>query len=480
MNLDTERILLIHPVGGSRHGASSDIVRKANMMPPLGLASIAAWLEQKGLHADILDCNADPASESNLEHYIRQKRPGYVGFSCTTSAFRNAAEMASQIKCWSPQTITVVGGPHVSALRETAMQSTPVFDYGVWGEGEETLLALMQGDTNNRKGLLYRQGETICCEGRREPGIDLDKLPFPAYEKLPGYPNLYTLPIFNYPKTPNASFITSRGCPYTCSYCDRSVFGAAFRYNSANYVYRHMQYMRDTFGIRHLNIYDDQFTLHRDRVIELCQLLKENPLGITFNCAARPDRLDQPLLRALKQAGCWMISLGIETGDPDLLAQHRRHGDLAQLRESIRNIKRAGIRAKGLVMIGLPGETEESIRRSMQYVHHLPIDDLNVAKFTPFPGTPLYQNIRAHGSFNEDWDRMDCMHFLFIPHGLTEDRLQELFQQFYKRHAMRPRTMFGYTTMLWKSPDSWKRFIADAGAFIAFARNNRRWQDPSS
>ena len=112
----------------------------------------------------------------------------------------------------------------------------------------------------------------------------------------------------------------------------------------------------------------------------------------------------------------------------------------------------------------------------MRYVHRLPIDDLNVAKFTPFPGTPLYAGIHEQGTFKEDWTRMDCMHFLFIPHGLTEPLLQELFQEFYKRHAMRPRTMLGYAGMLWKSPDSWRRFIADAGAFISFARNNRRWQ----
>ncbi len=476
MSLDPRRILLIHPVGGNRRVAASDIVRRANMMPPLGLASIAAWLERAGMRVDILDLNAEPTVEARLEDRVRTTAPGFVGFSCTTSAFLNAADLAGRIKEWSPGTATVVGGAHVSALREEALARFSQFDFGVWGEGEETLCALMRGDRADRAGLIYREGETVRCGGRRTPGLDLDRLPFPAYEKLAGYPDRYTLPIFNYPSVPNASFITSRGCPCACSYCDRSVFGAGFRRNSADYVYRHMRHLRDRFGVRHLNIYDDQFTLDRARVLELAHRLAAEPLGMTFNCAARPDRLDAEMLAALKRAGCWMISLGIETGDPDLLARHRQRGDLAQMRGTVRAIRRAGMRVKGLVMLALPGETEDTVRRSMRYIHGLPIDDLNVAKFTPFPGTPLYRDIRQYGAFNEDWDLMDCMHFLFVPAGFTSARLQKLFTLFYKRHALRPRILWGYFSMLWKSPDSWRRFRADARAFVAFACNNRRWQ----
>ncbi|MFH0881105.1 MAG: radical SAM protein [Lentisphaerota bacterium] len=475
MPLDPDRILLIHPLGGNKSAAASDIARKANLMPPLGLASIAAWLEKEGLRADLLDFNADPGSEANLQEHLLSTAPGFVGFSCTTSAFLDAAHLATQVKEWAPGTVTVVGGAHVSALREEVLSRYPQFDYGVWGEGEETLCALMRGRTADCAGLIYREAGTVRCGGRRTPGLELDTLPFPAYDKLPGYPQRYTLPIFNYPKTPNASFVSSRGCPCACSYCDRSVFGATYRSNSADYVYRHMRHLRDRFGVRHLNFYDDQFTLDRGRVMELAQRLASEPLGLTFNCAARPDRVDEELLAALKRAGCWMISLGIETGDPELLTRHRRHGDLDQLRKTIHLIKRAGIRAKGLVMIGLPGETEASILRSMRYVHSLPIDDLNIAKFTPFPGTPLYQGIRSHGTFDENWNLMDCMHFLFIPQGLTSKRLQALFLEFYKRHVKRPRTLWGYFSMLWKSPDSWRRFAKDAGSFFRFARSNRRW-----
>ena len=133
-----------------------------------------------------------------------------------------------------------------------------------------------------------------------------------------------------------------------------------------------------------------------------------------------------------------MASLGIETGDPELFAQHRQNADLDMLAEKIRMIKAAGIRAKGLLMMGLPGESRGVIRRSMDYVFSLPIDDFNLAKFTPFPGSPLYETIHDLGSFDEDWEQMDCMQFHFVPQGMDTERLEELLPQFYKRHFQRP------------------------------------------
>jgi radical SAM superfamily enzyme YgiQ (UPF0313 family) len=195
---------------------------------------------------------------------------------------------------------------------------------------------------------------------------------------------------------------------------------------------------------------------------------------MTYNCAVRAEHIDFELLRLMKTAGCWMVSLGIETGDPELLAKHRQNPDLDMLAEKIRLIKRAGIRTKGLLMMGLPGENEASIRRSMDYVFSLPIDDFNLAKFTPFPGTPIYENVHELGTFEEDWEKMDCMHFQFVPHGMTRERLEELFTLFYKSHFQRPRVLLGYAAMLWKSPDSWRRFAGNLGSFLRFARSSRR------
>jgi radical SAM superfamily enzyme YgiQ (UPF0313 family) len=476
--LDRKRILLVHPLGYSAADAARDISRKANIMPPLGLASIAAYLEQKGISADIIDCFAHPDSDSKILRYVERHKPGFIGLSCSTSSFLDAVRIVTMVKKELPGIRSVFGGPHVSALREKILEDQPIIDYSVAGEGEEALEQLINqggGEPAGIAGLVYR-GEDggVRFSGFRKRGIDLDSLPFPAYEKLEGYPEAYRLPIFNYPRTPNTSCISSRGCPYSCSYCDRSVFRRSFRYNSAGYLYRHLKHLKDRFNIRHINFYDDQFTFNRARVESLCRMLIEKPLGMTFNCAVRAEHVDLDLLKRMKAAGCWMVSLGIETGDGALLKQHRQNADLDMLANTIRDIKKAGLRVKGLLMMGLPGETEETVANSMKYVFSLPIDDFNLAKFTPFPGSPVYENIHRLGEFDEDPAKMDCMHFVFVPKGMTRQRLEELFILFYKSHFQRPRVLWGYVTMLWRSPDSWLRFLGNLTNFLKFARSNKR------
>ena len=474
-----KRILLVHPLGYQAARADRDISRLANIMAPLGLLSISAYLESHGIQTDIIDCFALPDSDDRIGEHIREHQPAYVGLTCTTSAFWDSLRIARFAKEADSGLRVVLGGPHISAMREATMRAHPEIDFCIVGEGEQALVDLIAVEDDRRMmgeipGLIYREGSEVIFNGTRKELLDLDRLPFPAYEKLAGYPSRYQLPIFNYPRTPNTCCSSSRGCTYTCSYCDRSVFGRSFRCNSAEYLYEHVSYLKTRFGIRHINFYDDQFTFNRNRVESFCTMMTNKPLGITFNCAVRAEHVDLELLRMMKQAGCWMISLGIETGDPNLLSQHRQNADLEMLAETVRDIKKAGIRAKGLLMMGLPGESVASITRSMDYVFSLPLDDFNLAKFTPFPGAPLYDHIHELGQFDEDWEKMDCMNFVFIPKGMEKEQLEKLFLEFYKAHYKRLNVLWGYATMLWKSPDSWKRFAGNFMRFLKFAISNKR------
>jgi len=476
--LNHRKILLVHPLGYRAGAAGQDISRIANLMPPLGLASLAAYLDAAGMETAIIDCFANPDSDGLIEAYLRSERPAFLGLSCTTSSFLDGVRIAELARRACPGIMSVFGGPHISALKERLLREYPAMDFAVAGEGEETLRELMDGGFETPaqvRGLIWRDGPAgeVRFNGYRQ-GLELDSLPFPAYGKLAGFPAAYKLPIFNYPTVPNTSCISSRGCPYACSYCDRSVFQRSFRSNSADYLYDHMRMLRRTFGIRHINFYDDQFTLDRKRVEQLTDRLLAEPLGMTFNCAVRAEHIDPDLVGRMKRAGCWMMSLGIETGDPDLLARHRQNPDLNHLAGKIRTISAAGIRTKGLLMIGLPGETEASIRRSMDYVFSLPVDDFNLAKFTPFPGSPIYDGIHELGEFDEDWEKMDCMNFQFVTKGMTRERLEDLFREFYERHFRRPKVLWGYVTMLWRSPDSWLRFLGGLGSFLRFTRSTRR------
>ena len=475
-----KRILFIHPQGENWIPGERNVSRVVNIMAPLGLLSLAAWVEKFGHEAHIHDCCAFPGQEENILAFVRDKRPDFVGVSTTTSSFLDGIRLAQALRDIHPHVNIVFGGVHISALREQLLRDYPVIDYGVVGEGEETLRELMESEgTGLRRieGLIFREQDEIVFNGFRKKLLPMDELPFPAYEKLHGFPESYRLPIFSYPKTPNTTVITSRGCPYTCSYCDRSVFGQSYRFNSPEYMVGYLDYLNQRFGIRHVNIYDDTFTLKRERVIRFCELKQKTGNRVTFNCAARTEQLDLAMLTMMKKSGCWMISIGIETGDPALLKRHRSYlpnrepaAPLANIRDMVYLIRKAGIRVKGLFMLGLPGETEQSIQTGLAYVNSLPLDEFNLSKLTPFPGAPMYDTIRDHGRFDENWELMNAANFMFVPKGFTRERLNECHREFYRRYFLRPRTLLNYASMIWKSPDSWRRFWLDLPTFLRLTR----------
>ncbi|MEN6422416.1 MAG: radical SAM protein, partial [Smithella sp.] len=378
-----KRIVLVHPRGFNWFPGKRDITDIANRMVPQGLLSIAAYLIKQGHNVVVYDC-LGPGAPLDLPKQTREIlsfQPQIVGFSATTSSFPDAADLAQFIKQQIPDTTTVCGGVHVSALEGKLLQDYPAFDYLIAGEGEETIAELAAGfDPAEIKGLIRWQEAQVMVNEPRPKIADLDSLPFPAYEKLKGFPHDYHLPLFSYINTPGATMITSRGCMYQCSYCDRSVFKKGFRYNSAAYIYEHMKYLREKFGVRHVNIYDDLFTANRRRIVELCEKLSRYPLGIHFNCAVRVGYTDDDLLRMLKDAGCLMVSLGIESADPEMLARHKSGVSLDEVRDTVQRIQKANLRAKGLFMMGLPGETEESIKRTSDFIIELGLDDMNMAK----------------------------------------------------------------------------------------------------
>ena len=348
----------------------------------------------------------------------------------------------------------------------------PHIDYLCLGEGEETLAQLAAG-TNppDIHGLALRDNGSVVVNQPRELIPDLDSLPFPAYEKLPGFPSKYNLPLFSYVKPPGATMITSRGCPYQCSYCDRSVFKRGYRYNSPSYIYEHMKYLRNHFGVRHINIYDDLFTLHRERIESLCDMLIQKPLGVQFNCAVRVGHTDDALLRILKSAGCLMVSIGIESGEPALLEVHKPGVYLDEVRNTVARVHAAGLRVKGLFMMGLPGETPESIKKTSDFVMSLELDDMNMAKFTPFHGAPVWQNIFAEGQVEEDWRKMNCLNFVFLPKGIESwEILDQLYNNHVKRFYSDPKWRKRFRGRLWDHRHSLLRLIRHFPDFLSAIR----------
>ncbi len=469
------RIVLVHPTGSNWVPGKIDITPTANRMAPIGLLSIAAYLQKAGHQLFIHDCLGPKVPTGNKANarIILGYQPDLVGFSTTTSGFLDGYELATMIKEAKPGIITVFGGAHVSSMGADLLKNRNNIDFLSIGEGEVTLAELASGnDVSEIPGLIWKDNGDPVSNPPRIHIKDLDSLPFPSYEKLDGFPKGYNLPLFSYALTPGATMITSRGCPYQCSFCDRSVFKQSYRYNSAEYIYDHMQYLRTRFKVRHINIYDDLFTTHRRRITLLCDLLVSKPLGIQFNCAVRVGYADDVLLEMLRDAGCLQVSLGVETGDPQLMEVHKAGVDLGQVRDTVNRIQKKGLRAKGLFMMGLPGDTEESIQKTGNFALSLGLDDMNMSKFTPFPGAPVWSTITESGTFDEDWRKMNCLNFVFLPAGIeSNERLEELYNRFVKRFYSDPDWRRKFRKRIWQHKKSLAHLIRHLPTFLAAKRN---------
>lgn len=436
------RVALVHPAGYNFCPGQPDLTLFANRMAPIGILSLASWLDKHGHETMLLDClgpRAPKTTEETVQRILAFK-PDMVGFSTTTSAFLDGYDIASQIKQKHPEITTIFGAVHPSSIGGQLLEHFPNADYLCVGEGEGTLVDLADGKAlKDVPNLVYRDGGKIVSNPRRARINDLDELPFPAWDKLDGFASGYHLPLFSYIKRYGTNMITSRGCPFTCSFCDRTVYEHKYRHNSAEYTWEHMKLLRDTYGVHHINFYDDLFTASRKRVVELCETLIRKPLGMDWSCAIRVGHNDDEELFALmKRAGALQLSMGIETADPGMMERHKTGLEPEMVRATVRRIQKLDMRVKGLFIMGLPGETPESFRKTSDFVLDLDLDEMNMTKFTPFHGAPMWHEIIANngkdGNFHEDWRLMNCLNFVYIPEGFQS---REQMEDLYNWHILR-------------------------------------------
>ncbi|MBS1209807.1 MAG: B12-binding radical protein [Proteobacteria bacterium] len=474
------RIALVHPAGFNFVPGQPDFTVLANRMAPIGILQLASWLEKHGHPTSVHDClgpNAPRGCAANVEHILATK-PELVGFSATTSGFMDAVDMAALIRQRAPHVKIAFGNVHASSIGAPLLEHFPEIDYLTIGEGEGAMLDLAEGRAEKEiANLVYRDGGAILSNPRRTRIQNLDELPFPAWEKLDGFPAGYHLPLFAYAKRWGATMITSRGCPYTCSFCDRTVFERLYKVNSAQYIYEHMKYLRDRFGVHHINFYDDLFTAQKKRVDELCTLLIDKPLGMNFNCAIRTGHTSDEMLRQLKAAGALMVSMGVESADPAMMARHKAGVSLDAVRETVEKIHAAGLRAKGLFIFGLPGETPETVRTTSDFIMSLDLDDMNMTKFSPLYGAPLWDECVSgrEGDFIEDWRLMNCLNFVYKPAGFcSREEMDALYNWHVKRfyngkayHRRFARRLWEHRWSLWHLAKNVPKIVQAARYFHA-------------
>ncbi len=442
------RVLLVYPPISREERYSSAIGHAGGRQIPLGVYYLAASVRAVGHEPSVIDAEARNLTAADVVRLACEFRPGLIGISSTTVAYHRSVELARALKHEFPNLPIALGGPHISANPRHAM-SCESFDYGVLGEGEITLCALVDAlesgsAVEGLPGLVLRRECEAVVNAKREYVADLDSLPPPAYDLIPDM-SVYNPPPTNYRKLPAINIITSRGCPSQCTFCDRSVFGRELRMRSPENVASEIATLQDTYGVREIAFVDDTFTLKPSRIRRLLELLEERHRRFPWTCMSRTNTVDRDLLGFMHDHGCWNVSFGIESGDEDILRAIKKFTSLDQARRVIGWCRELGIRTKGFFMIGHPGETVATIERTIDFGLSLPLDDIVATINTPIPGSDQYREADRYGRLDRtDWSRFNYWRPVFVPHGLSEDTLVAKHREFYRRFYLRPRIVWRY------------------------------------
>lgn len=450
------KVLLINPPAQNElQGNNPEIIdSERGFNPPLGLLYVASYaLKHSNCQVAVLDCPVEGVDHNNLPDRIKTIAPDIVGIEAMTFTLLDVLETIKIVKQVQPQATIVLGGPHVHIYPEETM-ALPGVDFLVMGEGEVPFTELLKVLAQDKvltpeqktarllqiKGLTFKNhlGQ-IVSTGIRDLTADLDSLPFPD-RRLTPYQK-YTSIISS--RSPITTLISSRGCPYRCSFCDRPHLGKKFRARSPENVVAEAQECRD-LGIKEILIYDDTFTVDRQRVIDICRLLIERKLDLTWDIRARVDTVDEEILDWLKRAGCQRIHYGVEAGTAETLKVLQKGITLDKVRRAFALTKKAGIDTLAYFMIGSPGEDEKMIRQTIKFACQLDPDYVHATILTPFPHTQIYSWGLERGIFKTDhwreFARQPRADFQpkFWEETLSEEKLRQLIGEFYRSFYLRP------------------------------------------
>jgi radical SAM superfamily enzyme YgiQ (UPF0313 family) len=383
-----------------------------NFYFPTGLAYLAAVLKNAGYKVSIFDVDAvqkgtdiDFSDEyRRLELYrqglnddghivwqdiynvLQDFDPDLVGITAMTTKFGSVLKTAQVVKKYKPECKVIVGGPHPTFLPEQTLKSKAI-DIVVRGEGERTFLNLIKAieDKNNFqnvKGISFKQNGSVCHNPSQEFIEDLDLIPFPARDTL--------MNSKNYSSEDMGIIMTSRGCPFNCSYCCH-MWQKKVRNRSIDNVIAEIKQVKQKYATRQFEFKDDTFTLNKKRIKRLCERLTSERINISWSCSTRVDLLDEQLVKTMKKAGCNVVKLGIETGSERILTETKKGVTFNQVKEAARLLNKHRIFWSGYFMMGLPTETEEDIRKTYEFMKELNPYYAGLGVYNPFPQTDLFE-----------------------------------------------------------------------------------------
>lgn len=418
----------------------------ASKLPSLGVAYIAAYLRQHGHEPAIHDGIAQPEPLDAMVDRIA--RYDVAGITATSAYASRCSELIRRCRDRGVTTPLVVGGPHVTAMPRHLLDQGA--DYAVIGEGEQTMLELVEhlaagrGAPSHIPGLMYLDGGEPVTTGRRPMITPLDRIPLPARDLLPMH--LYSTSPARSSNFPSHSMFTSRGCPGICSFCDHRTFGASIRSFSLERILEEFFVLRDRYGARDVSVWDDNFTSNKELLLSVCEGLIRRRFGLSFNVESRINLVDRDILTALKRAGCTFIAYGIESGSQRVLDRAKKRLTKEEIREKVRLTKKIGIPMRGYFMMGLPGETLDDIRQTIDFALELDVEIATFTMFLPLPGTLDYHRALKSGTFEDPeyflHDILPEFNFpekaVYVPEGMTEAELLAIHKSAYNRFYFRP------------------------------------------
>ncbi|MBN1591624.1 MAG: radical SAM protein [Candidatus Coatesbacteria bacterium] len=405
--------------------------------PPLGMASLAAYLLGHGVSAAIVDALALELTPDAVLDRIAQIKPKVIGLTSITSLFGPNKRLAGQIRARFPEVLIVLGGHHASTFKDTLLSEAEEFDIVVYPEGEIPLLNLVEAFSaadwdkgtfladaatlSKIPGIVYRDhsGKPVVTE--RPPLItDLDTLPFPARQLLP-MERYIPLP-HQHSRLPAIHVMGSRGCPYRCAYCNNTaVMGTKLRLRSPENIIQEINELRRDYGAREIFFWDDTITADKKWLNRLCDILINEKMDITWSAATRVDIVNPEMLKMMKRSGCWRLFYGVESGVQELLDLLNKRTTLDQVRNAITWTNEAGIETTASFMIALPGETPEMAKETIKFALSLKPTYADFHVTTPFPGTRIYEEAGKYGRLNMDFSRYDCYEPVFVPFGYKDE-----------------------------------------------------------
>lgn len=390
--------------------------------PPLGITYVAAAFEAAGAEVRIIDYIVNGYRPEKLRAALDAFQPDAVGATSVTLNFYGAADILRTAKRHNPDIVTLMGGPHVSFDAENTLTAYPEIDLIVRGEGEKTIaeLAPLLKDPQTWpgvRGIAFRRNGRLVVTEDREFIEDLDTLPLPARHLLP----LSRYQALGYP----ISIITSRGCPYSCIFCQgRRMVGKRIRKRSARLIVDEISHIL-SYGIDRINVADDLFASDRERVREVCGEIRRRGLSFTWSAFARVNTVDRETLQIMRETGCDSVSFGVESGNPEMLKRIRKNITLDQVREAVRLCNETGMIAHTSFMVGLPGETGQTLEETKRFAGSL--GSLYGYHFlAPFPGTTVRENVDQYDLeiLTNDWSRYDANSAIVKTSALSPEQIE--------------------------------------------------------